>query len=129
MPIMSNANLTDMMPLIQKAVDSALDEDIIPNKNYETKEIAQRYTLKAIMSSGFGVGKCVGLCVRFGLIRNNSDPTDDNAMNDARANALNILPRNASLQKFMLLGMIPQWIRYALDYHLYPEYDSSEYDS
>ena len=44
------------MPLIQKAADSVLEKDIIENGKHDVKEIASRYTIKAIMSSAFSIG-------------------------------------------------------------------------
>jgi len=41
-------------------------------------------------------------------------------MDEAEEHALNILPGRASMKKWMFLGMIPEWIRYTLDYTLYP---------
>jgi len=56
MPIMSNANLTELLPLIQRAADSVIQEDIGENQKYNMRHIAGRYTIKAIMSSGFSIG-------------------------------------------------------------------------
>ena len=108
------------MPLIQKAADSVLEKDIIENGKHDVKEIASRYTIKAIMSSAFSIGTFTDGEVK-GIHFCSLDPKDEVAMNEAEEHALNILPKNASERKYLLLGMVPEWIRHGLDYTLYPE--------
>ena len=69
MPIMSNSSLTELLPLIQRAADSVLADDIVKNGKHDVKDIASRYTIKAIMSSGFSIGKIALL--RVNIVQNN----------------------------------------------------------
>ena len=52
--------MTELLPLIQRAADSVLENDIIANSNHDVKEIACKYTIKAIMSSAFSIGSFNG---------------------------------------------------------------------
>ena len=53
---MSQAKLTNIMPLILEAAKVVVEKDLKENVEYETYEISGEYTIKAIMSSGFSIG-------------------------------------------------------------------------
>ena len=54
---MSQAKLEKTLPLIENAAKVLVKDLIKPGKEYDTKEISSAYTIKAIMSSGFSIGK------------------------------------------------------------------------
>ena len=55
---MSQSKLEKVLPLIQSAAKIFIDEDgISESEEYETKAFCQQFTVKAIMSSGFNIGK------------------------------------------------------------------------
>ena len=57
-PMMSQSKLEKVLPLIQSAAKIFVNEDgISETKEYETKAFCQKFTVKAIMSSGFNIGK------------------------------------------------------------------------
>ena len=56
-PMMSQAKLEKTLPLIQDSAKVIVKNLIQPGKEYDTKEISSAYSIKAIMSSGFSIGK------------------------------------------------------------------------
>ena len=55
---MSQSKLEKVLPLIQSAAKIFIDEDgISESEECETKAFCQQFTVKAIMSSGFNIGK------------------------------------------------------------------------
>ena len=55
---MSQSKLEKVLPLIQSAAKIFVNEDGISEaEEYETKAFCQQFTVKAIMSSGFNIGK------------------------------------------------------------------------
>ena len=56
-PMMSQAKLEKTLPLIENAAKILVQDLIKPGKEYDTKELSSAYTIKAIMSSGFSIGK------------------------------------------------------------------------
>ena len=54
---MSQAKLTNLLPLIREAACVVVENEINENEEYETKALAGKYTIKAIMSSAFSVGE------------------------------------------------------------------------
>ena len=56
--MMSQSKLEKVLPLIQSAAKIFVIEDgISETQEYETKSFCQQFTVKAIMSSGFNIGK------------------------------------------------------------------------
>ena len=55
--MMSQAKLEKTLPLIQKSAKVIVKDLIQPGKEYDTKEMSSAYSIKAIMSSGFSIGK------------------------------------------------------------------------
>ena len=55
--MMSQAKLEKTLPLIENAAKVLVKDLIKPGKEYDTKELSSAYTIKAIMSSGFSIGK------------------------------------------------------------------------
>ena len=55
--MMSQAKLEKTLPLIENAAKVLVNDLIKPGKEYDTKELSSAYTIKAIMSSGFSIGK------------------------------------------------------------------------
>ena len=55
--MMSQAKLEKTLPLIEKAAKILVKDLIRPGKEYDTKEISSAYSIKAIMASGFSIGK------------------------------------------------------------------------
>ena len=55
--MMSQAKLEKTLPLIQDSAKVIVKNLIQPGKEYDTKEISSAYSIKAIMSSGFSIGK------------------------------------------------------------------------
>ena len=55
--MMSQAKLEKTLPLIENAAKILVKDLIKPGKEYDTKELSSAYTIKAIMSSGFSIGK------------------------------------------------------------------------
>jgi len=84
-PLMSATKLIEVVPLINKAAEVCCDQ-VKVGEDYETKALASRYTIRAIMSATFAV-----------------DSTDKAAMEEAAMHATNILPDNLSFTKLMLL--------------------------
>ena len=61
--MMSQARLERTLPLIEKAAKILVKDLIRPGKEYDAKEISSAYSIKAIMASGFSIGKilpCLG---------------------------------------------------------------------
>ena len=54
---MSQAKLEKTLPLIQKSAKVIVKDLIQPGKEYDTKEMSSAYSIKAIMASGFSIGK------------------------------------------------------------------------
>ena len=55
--MMSQAKLEKTLPLIEKAAKILVKDLIRPGKEYDAKEISSAYSIKAIMASGFSIGK------------------------------------------------------------------------
>ena len=56
--MMSQSKLEKVLPLIQSAAKIFVNDDGISEaEEYETKAFCQQFTVKAIMSSGFNIGK------------------------------------------------------------------------
>ena len=55
--MMSQAKLEKTLPLIQDSAKVIVKNLIEPGKEYDTKVISSAYSIKAIMSSGFSIGK------------------------------------------------------------------------
>ena len=55
--MMSQAKLEKTLPLIQNSARVLVKDLIQPGKEYDTNEKTSAYTIKAIMSSGFSIGK------------------------------------------------------------------------
>ena len=55
--MMSQAKLEKTLPLIEKAARILVKDLIRPGKEYDAKEISSAYSIKAIMASGFSIGK------------------------------------------------------------------------
>ena len=55
--MMSQARLERTLPLIEKAAKILVKDLIRPGKEYDTKEISSAYSIKAVMASGFSIGK------------------------------------------------------------------------
>ena len=101
-PLMSATKITEIIPQIVKSAESAVDQ-IVAEREYETKELAGHYTIRAIMSATFGI-----------------DSTDTEAMNEAAHHANNIIPENLSFFAFFLCGIIPERIRLACGLSVVP---------
>ena len=119
-PLMSAKKLMEIVPHIVKSAEAAVAE-IQPNQDIETKELAGHYTIRSIMSSTFGIGNSF-CATNF----KHSDATEKATMDLAIKHASGIIPENVSLFKFMLLGLIPEKIRFALNLTTMPA-DSLRY--
>ena len=56
-PMMSQAKLEQTLPLIQNAAKALVKDMIESDLEYDSRDISSAYTIKAIMASGFGIGK------------------------------------------------------------------------
>ena len=66
--------------------------------DYETKEMSQEYTIRAIMSATFAI-----------------DPEDKDSMEEAAHHANNVIPDNLSKLKMMMYALTPESIRFKYD--------------
>ena len=55
--MMSQAKLEQTLPLIQNAAKALVKDMIESDQEYDSRDISSAYTIKAIMASGFGIGK------------------------------------------------------------------------
>lgn len=55
--MMSQAKLEQTLPLIQNAAQALVKDLIGADRDYDSRDISSAYTIKAIMASGFGIGK------------------------------------------------------------------------
>ena len=72
--MMSQAKLEKTLPLIENAAKVLVNDLIKPGKDYDTKEISSAYTIKAIMSSGFSIGKILLSLESYSWTISNKDP-------------------------------------------------------
>ena len=67
--MMSQAKLEQTLPLIQNAAKALVNDLIEANQEYDSRDISSAYTIKAIMASGFGIGK-ISFCLSEPLAAN-----------------------------------------------------------
>ena len=103
-PLMSALKIMEVIPSIVKSAESAINE-ISAEREYETKELAGHYTIRAIMSATFGI-----------------DSTDTKAMNVAAHHANSILPDNLSFFAFFIYTLIPERVRLTLGLSVVPRF-------
>jgi len=101
-PMMSQAKLEHTLPLIENAAKVLVKDFIKPGEEYDSKDISSAYTIKAIMSSGFSI-----------------NPEDKAAIDEAERHALQVIPAGSSLLTFLIYGLIPESIRFALNVTVY----------
>ena len=61
--MMSQAKLEHTLPLIENAAKVLVKDFIKPGEEYDSKDISSAYTIKAIMSSGFSISKCLDIYI------------------------------------------------------------------
>ena len=114
---MSQAKLTNIMPLILEAAKVVVEKGLKENVEYETYEISGEYTLKLLWALASVSVIPKKLASDWSI--NISDPNDEVAMKQALEHASSVFPQNFKWYKMVLMGLIPQRIRFALNMNIY----------
>merc|ERR1711892_218067 len=101
-PLMSQSNLSELLRVIV-AAGKVTCEAAGVGKQFELKELSADYASKAIMACLTGI-----------------DPRDAAQIDEAAHHARKIMPDNLSVFQFMLLGLIPESIRFKLNMSVIP---------